>query len=272
MSVKGKGPNQNRLHPNVSLSLPRPYYDRGGIRLYHADCLRVLPLLESGSIDALITDPPYCSGGVTSSEKARDPREKYCHNGNDCGRPSFGGDARDQRSFKFWATLWIAECRRLVREGGYCQVFSDWRQLPTVTDVVQAGGWVWRGIIAWNKGRGARAPHKGYFRHQCEYVTWGTNGACEKAEHAGPFEGCVSESVKQSDKFHMTGKPTSLMCQLVDCVPPGSTVLDTFAGSATTAVACALTGRKFIGFEQSEEYCEISAKRLDQVISGKRAA
>lgn len=267
-----KGQQQNRQCPTVSLTLPKPYYDRGGIRLYHGDCLQILPLLEAESADALITDPPYCSGAATMNQRTLDPREKYCHNGNDCGRPSFSGDARDQRSFGFWATLWISECRRIVRPSGYALVFSDWRQLPTVTDVVQAGGWIWRGIISWNKGRGARAPHKGYFRHQCEYVTWGTNGACLKATHSGPFEGCVSEAVKQADKFHMTGKPTPLMCQLVDCVPPGGTVLDTFAGSSTTGVACLLTGRKFIGFEQSEEYCEISARRFDQILRGKKAA
>ena len=263
---------QDRPRPTVSLTLPKPYYDRGGIRLYHGDCLQILPLLPPGSIDAAITDPPYCSGGVTMAEKARDPQAKYCQNGNACGRPTFGGDARDQRSFGFWASLWLTECRRLVRPGGYALVFSDWRQLPTMTDTLQAGGWVWRGIISWNKGRGARAPHKGYFKHQCEYVTWGTNGPCLKALHAGPFDGCVSESVKQADKFHMTGKPTKLMCQLVECVAPGSTVLDTFSGSSTTGVACALTGRKFIGIEQSEEYCEISAKRFDGLHRGKRAA
>lgn len=125
-----KRQKQNRPRPTVSLTLPKPYYDRGGIRLYHGDCLQILPLLSPGSIDAAITDPPYCSGGVTMAEKARDPQAKYCQNGNACGRPTFGGDARDQRSFGFWASLWLTECRRLVRPGGYALVFSDWRQLP----------------------------------------------------------------------------------------------------------------------------------------------
>lgn len=47
-------------------------------------------------------------------------------------------------------------------------------QLPSTTDAVQIGELIWRGIIAWDKGRCARAPHKGYFRHQCEYVVWAT--------------------------------------------------------------------------------------------------
>ncbi len=156
----------------------------------------------------------------------------------------------------------MRELRRVVRKDGYCLTFTDWRQLPTMTDVLQAAGFVWRGVVAWNKGRGARAPHKGYFRHQCEYVVWGTKGRCLKAEHAGPFEGCIAETVRQSDKFHMTGKPTALLRQLVECVPPGETIIDPFAGSSTTGVACLELGRKCILIEQSAEYCEISKKRL----------
>jgi len=77
-----------------------------------------------------------------------------------------------------------------LKDGGYFLSFTDWGQLPVMTDAVQAGGIVWRGIVAWDKGGGARAPHKGYFRHQCEYVVWGTKGAIDKNNPAGPFSGC----------------------------------------------------------------------------------
>lgn len=245
-------------------TLPAPVFEQGGITLFRGDCLDVLRGLERASVDAVITDPPYSSGGITTAERMRDPAEKYCQNGNACGRPSFAGDMRDQRSFRFWATLWASECRRLVKPGGYCLIFTDWRQLPTMSDVLQAGGFVWRGIIAWDKGRGSRAPHKGYFRHQCEYVVWGTNGRCESTE-SGPWDGCIQQAVLQRDKHHITGKPTDLMKQLVQCVPPGGTVLDCFGGSGTTAVACAQTGRRCIAIEQSPEYTEISRHRVAAV-------
>jgi site-specific DNA-methyltransferase (adenine-specific) len=244
----------------------RPYYERAGIVLYHGESLQVTAQLESAIADAVITDPPYSSGGLTAADRAKDPVEKYCQNNKALGRPTFSGDMHDQRSFKFWATLWMIECRRLCKESGYGLVFTDWRQLPTMTDVLQAGDFVWRGVVPWNKGRGARAPHKGYFRHQCEYIVWGTNGRCRKAEHAGPFEGCITEPVRKTDKHHITGKPTNLMKQLVDVVPPGGLVVDLFGGSGTTAVACVLTGRRCILIEQSAGYCEIAAKRIDRAI------
>ncbi len=261
--------NSDRKQSARSLTLPKPYFEEGGITLYHGDSLQLLPRLLPMGADALITDPPYCSGGMSAAERTRDPREKYCQDGNDCGRPSFSGDAKDQRSFGFWATLWMTECRRHVKDGGYCLVFVDWRQLPMMTDVVQAGGFVWRGVISWNKGRGARAPHKGYFRHQCEYVAWGTNGRCEKATHGGPFDGCIEESVKQTDKFHMTGKPTPLMRKLVEAVRPKGLIVDPFAGSSTTLVAAAMTGRRAIGIEQSREYCEVSAERIREALAAR---
>lgn len=241
---------------------PEPYFERPGARLYQGDALQVIPALAGETFAAVIADPPYCSGGATPAERARDPREKYCHNGHDCGRPSFAGDARDQRSYAWWCTAWLSLCREAAARSAYCLVFSDWRQLPTVTDAVQAAGWIWRGVIVWDKGRGARAPHKGFFRHQCEYLTWGTNGPVPHATHGGPFDGCYSITVKKSDKHHMTGKPTALLEQLVQIVPPGAPVLDPFAGSGTTGVACLRQSRRFVGIEQSAAYSEIAARRL----------
>lgn len=261
--------SQNRRPAPAGITSPAPRLDLDGLALYEGDALELLPAFAPASVDALITDPPYSSGGLTAASRTRDPAEKYCQDKNARGRPSFGGDMRDQRSFLAWGTLWGIACRRLLKPGAYALIFTDWRQLPTVTDLLQAAGFVWRGIIAWDKGRGARAPHKGYFRHQCEYVVWGTNGACDP-QPSGPWDGCLRESVRQADKFHMTGKPTPLMQQLVTCAPEGGLVLDCFAGSGTTGVACAQTGRRFLGIEQSAEYCAIAEGRLRESISSGR--
>ncbi len=158
--------------------------------------------------------------------------------------------------------MWITECVRTLKPGGYFMAFTDWRQLPVMTDAVQAGGVIWRGLIAWDKGRGSRAPHKGYFRHQCEYVVWGTKGPAVVLEHDGPFDGCIHEAVRQADKHHQTGKPTNLMRQLVRPVLPGGLILDPFAGSGTTGVAALMEGRRFLGVEREAAYAEIARQRL----------
>ena len=158
--------------------------------------------------------------------------------------------------------LWLSECARIVKPGGYALTFCDWRQLPLATDALQAGGFVWRGIVSWDKGESARAPHTGYFRHQCEFVVWGTNGVSAPATWGGPWPGCMSHPVLQSDKHHLTGKPTPLLERLVQCAPPGGVVLDPFMGSGTTGVAALRMGRRFIGMELDPGYYGVAERRI----------
>jgi site-specific DNA-methyltransferase (adenine-specific) len=232
-------------------------------KIIQGDSLEILRQLPSDLVDAVITDPPYSSGGITLSQKTQDPVKKYEQTGNKIvHRATFFGDNKDSRSWLHWCILWISECHRILKPGGYFLMFSDWRQLPTATDALQMGELAWRGIVAWDKTEGARAPHKGYFRHQCEYIVWGTKGSCPKAVHGGPWPGCFRVSVKQSDKFHLTGKPTPLMEKLVSIVPEGSIILDPFAGSGTTLVAARNMNRQFIGIEKGKEYAAVAVSRL----------
>lgn len=230
--------------------------------ILHGDSLALLTEMPSHSVDAVITDPPYSSGGFSRDDKNKDPDTKYTQGGRQGRFPSFGGDNRDQRSYMTWCGLWITQCQRILKPGGYFMAFTDWRQLPVMTDAVQVGGIFWRGLIAWDKGACARAPHKGYFRHQCEYIVWGTSGKTIQADHDGPYPGCIAATVRQADKHHLTGKPTSLMRELVRPVAPGGLILDPFAGSSSTGVAALLEGRRFIGIEKEQAYVDISRQRL----------
>ena len=160
--------------------------------------------------------------------------KKYVHGGTKKRRPSFEGDNRDGRGWAFWCSQWLELSLRVVKIQGYALVFSDWRMLPLCTDALPAGGFIWRGVVSWDKTEQSRAPHIGYFRHQCEFITWGTKGGGKPALSSGPWPGCFRYPVLQSDKHHLTGKPTALMSSLVECVPAGGTVLDPFCGSGTT--------------------------------------
>ena len=80
--------------------------------------------------------------------------------------------------------------------------------------------------------------------------------------------GCFRRAVRQSDKHHQTGKPTDVMRWLVRCCPPGGIVLDPFMGSGTTLKAALMEGRRAVGFELTEGYCEIARARLDKATVG----
>lgn len=249
-----------------------PFFSDGGIEIHHGRAETILmELVEDGRrFDALWTDPPYSSGGLHAGSRRMNVADKYAQNGNALGRPLFGGDGRDQRSMLAWCSIWLGLCRDLLREGSYVGVFSDWRQLPLMSDAIQAADFLWRGIVVWDKTPGSRAPHKGYFRHQSEFVTWGTLGHCEIATHAGPFDGVYREFQKRTDKHHLTGKPLGLMRHLLQTAKPGETILDPFGGSMTTGVAAAELGLGCVLIDESEAYCEIGARRMEAALKQRR--
>ncbi|MGE4297009.1 MAG: site-specific DNA-methyltransferase [Desulfovibrionaceae bacterium] len=230
--------------------------------LIEGEALAVMCSMPSESFDLVLTDPPYSSGGMFRGDKAKATSDKYTlDRPSTIARPEFMGDNRDQRAFLMWGALWASEAHRLVKPGGVMCMFSDWRQLPVTTDIMQAGGFVWRGIAVWDKTEAAR-PQKGRFRSQCEYLVWGTKGA-------GPTDGaCLPgvfrKAVRQDDKHHITGKPLHVVTEVARICPSGGRVLDPFAGSGTTAVACERLGLGWVCIEQVREYCEIARKRLLQ--------
>lgn len=124
---------------------------------------------------------------------------------------------------------------------------------------------MWRGIVPWNKTEGAR-PALGRFTAQCEYLVWGLNGPMPFKRSVGTLPGFFTYVVKQSDKFHLTGKPTALMLDVLRIVEPGGHVFDPFMGSGTTLVAAKQRGLRATGVELLEANCEIAANRLRQTV------
>ena len=222
--------------------------------------------IQDGSIDMLLTDPPYSSGGLFAGDRKQSTRTKYCaREYNGAARfSSFSGDNMDQRSFTEFLRMVLAKAREKAKPESIAAVFTDWRQLPALTDALQAAGWVYRGIVVWDKGHCRPVPNR--FRNDCEYVVWGTNGP-RKTEYktgAPVFPGCYRvSSVPSSRKHHQTEKPVELLEKLIAICPEGGTVLDPFMGSGSTGVACVNTGRSFIGIELDGGYYETAKQRIE---------
>ena len=140
--------------------------------IIQGDALKVLEGFAPGTFDAVITDPPYASGGRTQAEKNKSTTQKYSSMKN--APPPFDGDAKDQRSWTRWAAEWLYLARKACKPGAPVCMFIDWRQLPAATDALQWAGWIWRGTAVWDKGNSR--PQKGRFRQQAEYIVWGSNG------------------------------------------------------------------------------------------------
>lgn len=254
----------------------KPILDKvviGNATLYLGDALIVLPQLDVAA-EALIADPPYSSGGAVRGDRMQSTVSKYVqHDAKGAAHnQEFSGDNRDARSFKYWLSLVFLLAREQLRPGAYALCFSDWRQLPLATDAFQAGGLLWRGVIPWDKTESSRGPHTGYFRHQCEYVVWGSNGPLAKSTYGGPWAGCYRERVNPAKKLHMTGKPVELMTKLMQCVPLGGLIIDPCMGSASTGVAALEGGYSFIGIENTRRHFDVACERLEKIQRGLEAA
>lgn len=239
-----------------------------GTKLLKGDCLELLGTIPDNTIDLFLTDPPYSSGGLFAGDRKKKTSDKYTNTDyNGASRfPDFSGDNMDQHSYTEFMRMVLGRCRRKTRPGGACVVFIDWRNIAAMTDALQAAGWIYRGIVVWNKGTSRNIP--GRFRQDCEFAIWGTNGPKTVDWTPGfvALPGIYSESsVPTGKKHHQTEKPVGLLEKLIRICPENGCVCDPFMGSGSTGVACLNTGRNFIGMEIKDAIFDTAEKRISDV-------
>lgn len=241
-------------------------YESAEVTIVRGEGMAVLRELPERYVDAIVTDPPYSSGGMYRADRQADPVMKYTRSGyGGADLATFAGDNRDQRGYLAWSMLWMSEALRVAKPGAALVVFTDWRQLPITTDAVQAGGWTWRGIIPWHKP--LNRPTQGRFSAACEYVVWATAGHRPLDYPAESLQGHVSASAP-SERIHPTEKPLSVLRHLVKIAPRRGLVLDPFAGSGTTPAAAAIEHRRCLAVEITPHYAKSIADRMRAIEAG----
>ena len=231
-----------------------PYYQDEFATLYHGDVLAVLAELPARSVSTIFTDPPYSSGARNSAAL----RTRGAMQRAKPGQTWFGSDNLTSHGFAMLVRLFAAEALRVSVVGGHMFSFIDWRQWPVLAGATEAAGWTIRACLVWDKksfgmGNG--------FRQQAEFVLHASLGTADNFERHDL--GTVFRCARENDSEHPTMKPLALVRELLSAVPDG-VVLDPFAGSGSTLRAAKDLGRKSIGVEISERYCEIAANRLRQ--------
>lgn len=230
------------------------------IHLHHGNNLSIMSQWEADQFQAVITDPPYASGGITSASRSKSPEEKYQNSATKKKYPTFANDERDERSHYLWSVRWMEEALRVTKPGGWLMTFTDWRLIRSIADAVCVAGWTWRGIVVWDKTEACR-PQPGRHRNQCEYIVTATKGPAAKWTTMCPA-GCYKQYLKPGEKLHLTAKPVELMRHLLSIIPEGSHILDPFAGSGSTLVAARERGIHSTGIEITEEYYRIAQDRI----------
>ncbi len=212
------------------LAPPTPYYQDDSVTIYHGDCREILPSVEA---DLVVTDPPY---GIRYSPSQNSKKA--------WGDKTFVGDvvvAGDDEPFDPTPLLRFPA---LVLFGA--NHYAD--KLPA------SPSW-----IVWDKRDGMTSNDFA----DCELVWTNLPGVARLFRHQ--WSGALRASERGEPRLHPTQKPVVVMRWILTRCPEGI-VLDPFMGSGSTLRAAKDIGRKSIGIEIEERYCEIAVKRLAQEV------
>jgi site-specific DNA-methyltransferase (adenine-specific) len=232
-----------------------------GARIIQGDALQILREFPNGLLGGIITDPPYSSGASDLNAKQKATSSKYSNFKQGSVLPDFEGDSKDQRSWTNWIAEVLTEARRCAKTGSPLCMFIDWRQLPSLTDALQWAGWIWRGIVVWDKMNSR--PQRGRFRQQAEFIVFGSNGNMPAGRKAPALPGVFRQIMPTfAKRIHQAEKPLEVMRDIVKIVEPGEIILDPFAGAGTTVLAAREEGYDAVGIELSKHYAEAAARRI----------
>lgn len=235
------------------MTLPKPYYEHQGMTIYNGDAREILPLLEPGSVDLIVTDPPY-------------------------GQDYNAGNRRQQRfeSIIGDATLEEAQSVTLEVMGLVLKVLEHNRHLYWFgrADLTSLNIGPVAELI-WDKGQMNLGNLEIVWGKAHEYIQFAV-GKRWKMERT---EGGLTARLRRGSVLryprlnsvqvinHPSEKPVMLLRELIEASSRiGDTVLDPFMGSGSTLVAAQVEGRKAIGIEIELKYCQIAVQRMSQEV------
>lgn len=213
------------------MSLPTPYYQDEFSTIYHGDCREILPLLEP--VDLVLTDPPYGIG--YNAKKSNLPNSKI-----------FNDIIGDDREPDLNHLFELSQESNLVVFGA--------NNFPT--QLPHRGRW-----ICWDKRVNPKAD--AMLGSPFELAWCNKKSGFDRIVRL-MHGGVVNQDHRQIGRVHPTQKPVGLFITIIKWYADANIILDPYLGSGTTLVAAKNLGRKAIGIELEEEYCEIAVKRLRQ--------
>lgn len=233
-------------------------------KIYNCDCLIGMKQIPDGSVDCVITDPPYWhkkSPGKPYSQRRQcnteskfSNSELYNYEGDMIrGMSDFDGNHIDE-------LLKAIEPKMKIMNAYF---FCSETQVPYYAMWAENNGYMFS-ILVWEKP--LSIINKNRFSQNLEYIVriydYGT--ALRRLPNNALYNRVKkSEPVSGTDKIHPTEKPVSIVREFVLLnTDEGDIVLDPFSGSATTAIACIKEKRHFIGFEKNETYWKKSVERV----------
>lgn len=212
--------------------MPEPYYQDDAVQIYHGDCRDILPCLSQ--VELVVTDPPY---GI-----------KY-HS----GYYKYGNPHKNITGDNALPTDIITKCIDLSTHGTL--VFCRWENLLEIPTP--------KSFIVWAKNNWTAGDLDHAYARSWEAIAFWP-GPKHRFIHR-PSDVLHFDRVPPTSLDHPTEKPVGVLRKLIGD-NEGNPILDPFCGSGTTLRAAKDLGRKAIGIEIEEKYCEIAARRMAQTV------
>lgn len=238
------------------MNLPKKFTNK----IIHGDCLDVMRQLPAGSIDLVVTSPPYNLKNSTGNGMKDGRGGKWSNAALINGYKTYN-DCMPHDEYVQWQRACLAEMMRLIPEDGAIFYNHKWRVqaglLQDRHDIVS--DLPVRQIIIWQR-KGGINFNAGYFLPTYEVIYMICKPAFKLAPKANAF-GDVWEFMQEMNNEHPAPFPLALIDRIVRATH-AKTVLDPFMGSGTTAIAAKNAGRTYVGIEVSEEYVELANRRI----------
>lgn len=221
------------------------------IDLRHGDSRNLLKEVADESIDLIVTDPPYrvISGGCGYTPNHQ--------------RPSGILKSNDSKIFThndITFDEYVYELYAVLKSPGHLYMMVNFLNLEAALSALRGAGFEIHNLLVWEKNNAT--PNRWYMKN-VEYTIFARKGPARAINDKGS-KTCHRFNNITGNKVHPTEKPIDLMRFYIEnSSQPGDLVLDPFFGSGATAIACKLSGRRFIGFEIDREYYEIAMQRLN---------
>lgn len=217
--------------------------------IQHMDCLSGLQYIPDGSVDLILTDPPY---GISKELNCKGKR--------------LGSTAKLDFNFGTWDTFnnsWFNIAIKKTR--GWVMTFCAKKDVGFFIDALEQDGFIAVDVLVWQKPDPVPLNAKSRFLNAWEAVVIGKRpGSTWNSNYEHNIIKC--QAPKGKSRFHPTQKPVELIKKLISlATKEGDLVLDPFMGSGTTAVACIESKRNYIGFELSKEYHKMALNRIKEL-------
>ena len=222
------------------------------VKLYQGDCLEVMKNMKDGSVDLVVTDPPYKTITGGDSNGANSERPKGMLRGN---RKLF-------KHQKMNISDWMPEIYRVLKKGSHCYIFTNSLNLQEMLNEATKVGFKLHNLLVWEKNNCTPSQ---YYMKNCEYVLFLRKGKAKWINNIGDSKTVHKFNNIIGNKLHPTEKPVDLLeYYLLNSSEPNDIVFDPFMGSGSTGVASLNTNRNFIGIELDPTYFQIAKDRIEQ--------